>query len=154
MIVFFIKDVSKFNLSEQIRACILLFEKKWTDKNLNLSIDFDEHFINANEDMLKQVWINIIDNAIKFSDENSDLIIDIKSTKKQIKVSITNHGPTISEDDKKKIYDKFYQVDKSRSKEGNGVGLSIVKNIFLLHGYEYGVNSDDNGSIFYFIITK
>ena len=150
----FIKDVSKFNLSEQIRACILLFEKKWTDKNLNLSIDFDEHYIHANEDMMKQVWINLIDNAIKFADENSDLTIDIKSLKKQVKVAITNKGPIISEEDIKKIYDKFYQVDKSRSKEGNGVGLSIVKRIIDLHKGNIEVASKDNLTTFIVTLNK
>ena len=104
--------------------------------------------------MIKQVWINLLDNAIKFADDNSDLIIDIKSLKKQIKVSITNLGPTISEEDIKKIYDKFYQVDKSRSKEGNGVGLSIVKRIIDLHKGNIEVTSKDNLTTFTVTLNK
>ncbi|MBR2988479.1 MAG: HAMP domain-containing histidine kinase, partial [Clostridia bacterium] len=56
-------DEKRFNVSEQLRACVLLLEKKWLDKNLELSLDFDEYTVKANEDLLKQVWINLIDNA-------------------------------------------------------------------------------------------
>ena len=59
-------NVSSFNLSEQIRSAILLFEEKWTEKSIDLQLDFDEHEIAANEELLKQVWINLIDNAVKF----------------------------------------------------------------------------------------
>ena len=59
-------EVSVFNLSEQIRSAMLLLEEKWTEKNINLQLDFEEFLIEANEEMLKQVWINLIDNAVKF----------------------------------------------------------------------------------------
>ena len=60
-------NVTKYNLSEQIRLAVLLLESKWTAKNINMNIDFGEYTINANEEMMKQVWINLLDNAIKFS---------------------------------------------------------------------------------------
>ena len=66
-------DVSHFNLSEQIRSCILLLEDKWTKKNITPELDFDEYYVDANEELLKQVWINLIDNAIKFSPENASV---------------------------------------------------------------------------------
>jgi signal transduction histidine kinase len=88
-------DKNKFNLSEQIRSALLLFEKEWTIKNLNLSLEFDEHFIFANEDLLKQVWINLIDNAIKFSKENGELKILVKEENDTLVIKIINEGETI-----------------------------------------------------------
>jgi len=62
-----LSDVTEFNLSEQIRSCVLVLERKWSSKNLDLQLDFDEYKICANEELLKQVWINLLDNAIKFA---------------------------------------------------------------------------------------
>lgn len=56
-------DVARYNLSEQIRSCILLLENKWSKKDISFSIDFVEYMIDANEELMKQVWINLIDNA-------------------------------------------------------------------------------------------
>ena len=61
-------EVTRFNLSEQIRGAVLLLAEKWTPKNLYMDMQFGEHMICANEELLKQVWINLLDNAIKFSD--------------------------------------------------------------------------------------
>ncbi len=127
-------DKMHFNISEQIRASILLLEKKWSHKSLSLSLDFDEHYAEANEDMLKQVWINIIDNAIKFATPKSELKIDIEERDGKLTVAITNEGKAILEDELELIFNKFYQSDKSRSTEGNGIGLSIVRHIVTLHG--------------------
>ena len=60
-------DVTKFNLSEQIRFAVLLMEEQWSKKNMELQLDFDEYEIEANEELLKQVWINLVSNAVKFS---------------------------------------------------------------------------------------
>jgi signal transduction histidine kinase len=128
-----ISNKSRFNLSEQIRKCVLLIEKKWTNKKLTPELDFDEFYINADKELLKQVWINLLDNAVKFAKVGTNFEIDIRSEDKTISVSITNYGKEIPADQIKKIYDKFYQTDKSRSIEGNGIGLSIVKRVVTLH---------------------
>ena len=92
-----LSDVSEYNLSEQIRNCILILENKWSAKNLEFSVDFGEHTISANEELLKQVWINLIDNAIKFSFENSTIEISIKHTAENIIVMVINSGNGISD---------------------------------------------------------
>lgn len=125
---------SSYNLSEQIRTCILLEEKKWTEKKLELSLDFDEYTVRATEDLMKQVWLNLIDNAIKYSPRGGELRIEIGRIGGYLEVSVINSGNRISEEDLTKIFTKFYQADKSRSKSGNGIGLSIVKSIVELHG--------------------
>ena len=126
-------EICEYNLSEQIRRSVLLFERQWLAKNLTFKLDFDEFTVNGNEDMLKQVWTNLIDNAIKFSDENSEIEISISKLKGELLVLISNVGTPISDEDREKIFNKFYQADESHSKSGNGIGLSIVKKIVELH---------------------
>jgi signal transduction histidine kinase len=126
-------DVTEYNLSEQIRSCVLLLEKRWTEKNLELSLEFDEYLICACEEMLKQVWINLIDNAIKYSPEYGLVIIKIKEEEQCYHVSVANSGIEIPKEKQQKIFEKFYQVDESHSSVGNGIGLSVVKYAVELH---------------------
>ncbi|MBQ9071235.1 MAG: HAMP domain-containing histidine kinase [Clostridia bacterium] len=122
-----------FNLSEQLRSSVLLLENKWVKKDVNLEIDFDEFFVEADEELLKEVWINILDNAIKFTSHGGTVAIKIEDTDRSLSVAISNTESEISDEDKKKIFAKFYQADKSHAAEGNGVGLAIVKKIVDLH---------------------
>ena len=116
-------DKTKYNISEQIRSCIVLLEKKWTKKNLHLMLDFDEYYIEANIDLMKQVFINLLDNAIKFSYDNKELAIIIEEDKSNLFIKIIDEGIIIEEENKEKIFNKFYQVDGSDFTEGNGIGL-------------------------------
>ena len=139
---------TRFNISEQIRSSLLLLEKKWAQKSLSLSVDFDEFYITANEDMLKQVWINIIDNAIKFANPKSELEVAVEATESHITVAVTNEGKAIDDGELELIFNKFYQADKSRSTEGNGIGLSIVRHITELHGGSVSAKSEDGKTTF------
>jgi len=136
-------DVTEYNLSEQIRSCILLLEDKWNRKNIELSLYMDEHFVFGNEELLKQVWINLLDNAVKFSPEGSTVDVSLRESERWISVSVMNCGSEIPEEKQSKIFDKFYQVDESHSSSGNGVGLAIVKRIIELHEGTIGVKSKD-----------
>ena len=127
-------NVSRFNLSEQIRSCILLLEHKWAPKELEWKLDFGEHEIWGNEELLKQVWINLIDNAVKFSAHGDIVEIRLAQKEQEIRVSVINSGPEIPAEAREKIFNKFYQADESHSSEGNGVGLAIVKRVAQLHG--------------------
>ena len=126
-------EVTEFNLSEQIRACILLMENKWTSKHLELHVDFGEYMISANEELLKQVWINLIDNAVKFSPDYGIIQIDIGEKDGLLTVAVSNNADPIPPESRKKIFNKFYQADESHSTEGNGIGLAVVKNVVELH---------------------
>ncbi|UUX35345.1 sensor histidine kinase [Fundicoccus culcitae] len=141
-------DIDYFNLSEQIRSSILLLEEKWTRKNLEFDLEFPEITVLANEEMLKQVWINLIDNAIKFSPTDSVIHIKIQQDNAHTLTQITNHGDPIPPEDLQRIYGKFWQGDSSRAKEGSGIGLSIVKSIVTLHAGEVRVSSDEQATIF------
>lgn len=146
--------VTEFNLSEQIRNCILLLENKWSKKNIQLDLAFDEYSIQANEDMLKEVWINLLDNAIKYSDEGGIVRIDIEEMESKLLVSISNTGEEIPEEAKELIFRKFYKVDKSHSSPGNGIGLAIVKRIVELHGGDVMASSGNHKTVFTLSLPK
>ena len=141
-------DVSSFNLSEQIRSCVLLLENKWTEKNIELNIDFKEYKINASEELLKQVWINLIDNAVKFTPVCGYVEIKINPEQDVLNVSVTNTGNDIPMEKQQKIFSKFYQADESHSSEGNGIGLAVVKRVVDLHKGEVKVSSIDGVTTF------
>jgi signal transduction histidine kinase len=140
-----LSDVTAFNLSEQIRECFLLLENAWSAKNVNLRLEFDEHTIQANEELLKQVWINLIDNAIKFTQVGGTIRVSIKESPSYIKVLVSNTGSSIKAENRERIFQKFYQEDESHSTHGNGVGLAIVKRVCELHN---GTVSADCGGRF------
>ncbi len=137
-----------YNVSEQIRNCFLLLERKWDKKSLIPSLEFEEYNILANEDMLKQVWLNLLDNAIKFSEPEREISVTIEKKQKELTVSVENYGPSIPEEELEAIFNKFYQCDKSRSTDGNGIGLSIVKHIVTLHSGTVSAKSKDGKTTF------
>lgn len=147
-------DVTRFNLSEQIRSSILLLEKKWSQKNLTVSADFDEYDVHANEELLKQVWINLMDNAVKFSPEAGEIGVSITQTPDMITVSVKNNGPEISAEDQKRIFHKYWQGDTSHASEGTGIGLSMVKRITELHKGSISVNSSPEETVFSVALPK
>ena len=143
-----LSDITSFNLSEQIRSCILLLDTKWEKKQLNFSLDFDEYYIEANEELLKQVFINLLDNAIKFSNNGASVDVSIESEDECIIISVSNYGKEILEEQKQKIFNKFYQTDESHSSDGYGIGLAIVKKIVSLHNGNISVESKDGRTTF------
>lgn len=128
-----LSDKKEFNVSEQIRLCIALLDGKWAHKNVSFDFDSGERFIIAGEELLKQLWINLIDNAIKFSDNGGTVTIRIAETVDNYIFTICNRGKTIDKEVLPYIFDKFYQAEKSHTVVGNGLGLSIAKKIVMLH---------------------
>jgi signal transduction histidine kinase len=126
-------NVTEYNLSEQIRSCILLLSEKWEKKEIEYAVEFDEHMIHANEELMKQVWINLLGNAVKFSPVGGLIRVSILPQPGSITVSIRNTGSEIPPEQQSKIFNKFYQADESHASEGNGIGLAIVKRVVELH---------------------
>ena len=147
-------DVTEFNISEQVRSSVLLMEGKWLKKDIELELDFDEYTVEANEELLKQVWINLVDNAVKFSDQGGVVSLDVGEEDGMIRVSISNGGKTIPQDKISKIFGKFYQADESHSNDGNGIGLAIVKKVVELHGGLIDVSSTDTKTTFTVTLPK
>lgn len=147
-------DLTGFNLSEQIRSSLVLLENKWCKKGLTPEFEGDEIFVKANEELLKQVWINLIDNAIKFSYENTSLKVSVEQQSDKAIVSITNYGQGIDECELSKIYDKFYRVNTAKNVEGSGVGLAIVKKVVELHNGHIKCESNEGQTTFEITIPR
>lgn len=146
--------VSRYNLSEQLRNCVLLLENKWSKKNLELNVDFEEHQICANEELLKQVWVNLLDNAIKFTPDDGLIEVAIGEDGNSIAVSVINSGSEIPEENRERIFQKFYQADESHATEGNGIGLAIVQKVVQLHQGKVKVESGKGRTSFTVILPK
>jgi signal transduction histidine kinase len=149
-----LSNVTKFNLSEQLRACVLLLERKWTKKSIEFSMDFGEHLIEGDEELLKQIWLNLVDNAVKFSPEGGLVEIAIQDAEEVVRVSVINNGPEIKPDVQKRIFDKFYQAEESHSTEGSGIGLAVVKRIVELHAGTVSVHSENQLNLFMVELPK
>lgn len=128
-----LRDVSELNLAEQLRTCLLFFERSWEEKALSLSIDMEEVSLFASEELLKHIWLNLLDNAIKYSPEGASLGVSLSRSGTHAVVRISNEGPVIPEAEREKIFTKFYQSDRVGVKKGNGIGLSVVSRIVSLH---------------------
>ena len=139
-----VSNKTSFNLSEQLRTSILLLEKKWEEKNLSFDLNFDEIFFVGDCELFKHVWINLIDNAVKFANDNTTITVNANVDKNFLVVSISNFGQGVLEEDKNRLFDKFYQCDKSRHVKGNGIGLSVVKRVISLHDGEIFIASLSN----------
>lgn len=138
-----------FKLDEQLRQTLLFLETKWSNKNIDLDIDLDEVTFLGNEELLAQVWINILDNAIKFTPDNGIITCTLRQSPNWITAAISDNGLGIPKNIQKHIFDKFYQGDESHSTEGNGLGLALVKRIIDLCGGIIEVHSEyEKGSTF------
>jgi signal transduction histidine kinase len=132
----------EFSLDEQIRCAILIMEQEWSRKNINLDIDLEEVNIVENEDLLQQVWINLIGNAIKFTEDGGYVSIKLEDYIDKIEVEITDSGIGMTEDIQRHMFDKFYQGDRSHLSEGNGLGLSLAKRIIDICGGKIYIKSE------------
>lgn len=131
-----------FSLDEQIRKTILILEVQWTKKEIEFDLDLQKVSVISDEHLLQEVWLNLIQNAIKFS--NPKGVIEIRLTKSGnfINVTVRDHGIGIADEDKQRIFERFYKGDKSRSKDGNGLGLVIAKKIVELSGGNLSFTSE------------
>jgi len=148
-------DIEHYSFDEQIRQSILMLEKKWSEKNIELNIELDKVKISAKQDMMKQVIINLLDNAIKFTPYNGKIEITLTKEKNKATLFIHDSGKGIKKEEIDRIFEKFYKGDPSRNTMGNGLGLSIVKKILDLHGFSITVrNSEEGGAEFVVIIPE
>ncbi|MBR5753053.1 MAG: HAMP domain-containing histidine kinase [Clostridia bacterium] len=149
-----LSDVATFNVSEQIRHCVLLLEKKWSEKNQDISVALKEYNVSGNADMLAEVWTNLLDNAVKFTPEGGKITVSAYEKEEMVCVEVRNIGTEIPEKDLPRIFDKFYQVDPSHAAEGNGLGLAICKRIVELHEGTISVTSTFGLTVFTVSLPK
>ena len=152
-------DIKEFDLHSMIKQTVEAFEGKCREKyiSINLIFEGDESPVMADKGKIEQVFYNLIDNAIKFSHNDSDITITTKSKGNKVIVSVKDYGVGIPKESLKKIWERFYKTDSSRGKDkkGSGLGLAIVKEIIQSHGEEIDVISTENaGTEFVFTLSK
>ncbi|MBQ3542654.1 MAG: HAMP domain-containing histidine kinase [Oscillospiraceae bacterium] len=122
----------EYRLDEQIRQSIVALEPAWEKKDIEFDVELDRVSYLGNEPMMRQVWDNLISNAIKFSPSGGAVKIHLVKKLKKLIFTVEDQGPGLSEEAQKHIFDKFYQADASHKQEGNGLGLALVKRILTI----------------------
>lgn len=138
-----------FQLDEQIRKIIVMLQPKWEAKEIYFDVVLPHTIFCGNEELLFHVWLNLIDNAINYSDYQGLIKIELTEKEQIILCKIEDNGIGIDSNHLKHIFDKFYQVEKSRSSQGNGLGLTLVNRIVELHHGKINVSSEKKkGTVF------
>ncbi len=150
-----VNDRTEFELDEQVRKCILLLEKDWSDKDIELDIDLDPIKYTFNEEMMSHVFVNLLSNSIKFTHSGGKIAFTLRASYDNIVFQISDNGIGMNEDTVSRIFEKFYQGDTSHSGVGNGIGLNIVSRVIALAGGNIKVESEyGKGSTFTVILPK
>ena len=151
-------DKQLFCITEIIKTTLVRYEKFVTQESYKIDFEFDDEvFVCADRSMILQVLYNFINNAINYTGEDKYVRVEQKIIGNSIRVSISDTGDGISDEQLPYIWDRYYRGDKvhRRATVGTGLGLSIVKSILEAHGAKYGVESKvGEGSIFYFELER
>ena len=150
-----VSNKTTFSLDEQLRRTVLLLEKEWTDKNIELMLELDTVEYCFDEEMLLRVWINLLGNAIKFTPDGGTVRVTLTAGAQGCTVCIADTGIGMSEEVQSRIFEKFYQGNPSHSDKGNGIGLTMVARIMKLCGGTIEVQSaPGQGSTFTVYLPK
>ena len=137
----FLETPQTFRLDEQLREAIVLLEPKWSAKNMNLDLELPETVFTGHSSLLFQVWTNLIGNAVKYTNDGGTIRVSLSEEPAYVTVTVEDTGIGMTEETRAHIFDKFYQGDTSRKSQGNGLGLSICKEIINKCGGEIRVES-------------
>ena len=153
-------EFTTFNLTALVQDVIDLLEIKAEKNNIKISLNYPIHQpvkVVGDIQKIQQVLINLIVNAINYSNANTEVIIDFDDFDDKIQISIKDQGVGIKQDDLDRIFERFYRVDKSRNRNngGSGLGLAIVKHILEAHKQKiYASSKVGKGSTFSFYLQK
>lgn len=142
-----------FDLTEMAARVLISFEKQINDKKLKMDVEFaDGIMVNGDSDHIYRVIYNLVDNAVKFVDDGGTLTLRLGKEDNMSLFSVRNTGAEIPAEDLPYVFDRFYKVDRSRSKDktGAGLGLYIVKSIVNMHGGDISVRSSNGETEFAF----
>lgn len=136
-------ELKSYRLDQQLRNIALVSEPQWLDKRIELDLNLDKVEIVADQEMLSQVWMNLVHNAIKFTPEGGAIHIEARMANGTGEVCITDSGIGIDEAHIPHLFERFFKADVSRNRTiaGNGLGLSIVQKIVQLHHGDIQVSS-------------
>ncbi|QTB20877.1 HAMP domain-containing histidine kinase [Lysinibacillus sphaericus] len=145
------------SLDEQIRRVIVAIQPQWMAKNIHFNLQLQSVYVMADYDQLNQVWTNLLTNSIKFSKDGDTIKISMSQEAHHVLVRITDTGIGISQEDQKRVFERFFKADRSHSRkyEGSGMGLAIVKQIVSLHKGDVRVESElEQGTTFIVTLTN
>lgn len=138
-----------FRLDEQVRSVALTLEPQWAAKHIQVELATVPVTIGADEEMLYQVWLNLIHNATKYTPSDGRIRVAMERAEDTCTVKVSDTGIGIDEADERRVFERFFRADKARSGEGAGLGLSLVKRVVDLHGGVVTVTSEPGvGSTF------
>lgn len=132
-----------FRLDKQLEEILLLLEPQWSAKGIELDISLEKVVLCGDADLLSQVWINLLHNAVKFTPPGGRIAVSLAQADCGTVCTISDTGAGMPEESLLHIFERFYKVDKARDRSigGNGLGLSLVKKIVDLHSGQVAVNS-------------
>jgi signal transduction histidine kinase len=150
-------DIASFDINSVIKRTAASFEGACRKKRIILQLEFssDESYVDADVAKIQQVLYNLIDNATKFANNNTAIIIETNIRNEKVLISVKDTGIGIPRDSTKKIWERFYKTDQSRGrdKKGSGLGLAIVKDIIQAHNENINVISTEGvGTEFIFTL--
>ena len=152
-------DITTFDINAIIKNTAATFEGRCTARKISIELLFEskQQMVKADMGKIQQVLYNLLDNAIKFSNDNSSIVVETNIKYEKVFVSVKDYGIGIPKESQKKIWERFYKTDSSRGKDkrGTGLGLAIVKEIIQTHGEHINVISTEGvGTEFTFSLPK
>lgn len=152
-------EITTFDINAVIKNTAASFEGRCTERKISIELLFESWHqpVKADIGKIQQVLYNLIDNAIKFSNDNSSIEVETTVRHEKVFVSVKDHGVGIPKESQKKIWERFYKTDSSRGKDkrGTGLGLAIVKEIIQAHNEHINVISTEGvGTEFTFSLPK
>lgn len=155
----YVLEISRFDINELIRKIVYNFETRIVKKNISVNVELAENktYVDADYEKIQRVIYNLIDNAVKFTNDGGIIDIETDVEKEKVFVKIKDNGRGISNDEQKRIFERFYKADSSRGEDkmGSGLGLSIVKEFIKAHNETINVKSElGNGCEFVFSLKR
>ncbi len=144
-----VTNAEQYDLSEQIRQCSIILSPKWLEKEITFSGEFPTTLFFGNKEMMQHLWLNLLDNAIKYTPKGGNIAVEVNTSQKSIVITIADTGIGISEEISQYLFEPYFQGDSSHSQQGLGLGLSIAKRIVeLCNGTITAQNNTPVGAIF------
>ncbi len=132
----------EFSLDEQLRKCIIDLENEFTAKNIDIELTLAPVIYYGCKELLKEVWNNLIENAIKFSKEGGKIVLILEKKNQTVYVSIKDDGLGMSEETKAHLFDRFYRGVEAYEYPGSGLGMTMIKSILDKHKASINVHSE------------
>ena len=124
-----LRKKEEFRLDSQIRDCAILLMPSFEEKNIQLEAELPEMKFYGNEELMKEVWVNLLDNARKYSSEGNLVFVEGKVTQDDLWITVRDEGQGMDEQTKLHLFERYYQGDVSHETSGFGMGLPIVRRI-------------------------